>query len=55
MATIAIRTNEIPVAHVTALGQTFLSAVNAFYEDPQNALRFEEWKKQRTENNKEEK
>lgn len=44
--TIRIQTNEIPVADATVLARTFLSAVNTFYRNPQNVLKFEEWKKQ---------
>lgn len=47
-ATVKIRTNEIPAIEANVLARTFLSAVNVFYGNPQNALKFEEWKKKRT-------
>ena len=42
-----IQTNKIPAVDAKVLARTFLSAVTAFYENPQNAAKFEEWKKQR--------
>ena len=46
-ATIRIRTNEIPALETKVLAQTFLAAVNAFYGNPQNVLKFEEWQRKR--------
>lgn len=43
--TVRIQTNEISVADAKVLARTFLSAVNTFYSNPQNVLKFEEWKK----------
>lgn len=52
MTPVIVKTNEIPITDVYLLAQTFLSAVNAFYEDPQNVLKFEKWKQQRDDNTK---
>lgn len=40
---------QIPRVDVTNLSRTTLSAVERFYEDPQNIRRFEEWQKRRRE------
>lgn len=40
---------QIPQVDVTNLSRTTLSAVERFYEDPQNIRRFEEWQKRRRE------
>lgn len=47
-STVRIQPNEIPNADAKVLARTFLSAVNAFYDNPQNVLKFEEWKRKRT-------
>lgn len=45
--TVSIKTNDIPVVDAQILGATFLSAVNAYYADPHNVLKFEKWYEQR--------
>lgn len=52
MTPVIVKTNEIPITDVYLLAQTFLSAVNTFYEDPQNVLKFEKWKQQREDSTK---
>jgi hypothetical protein len=37
----------IPNVDVTNLCRDFLSAVEAFYQDPQNVQKFEKWKEER--------
>lgn len=45
--TVSIRTNDISVVDAQILGATFLSAVNAYYADPHNVLKFKKWQEQR--------
>ncbi len=54
MRAIRIDTSQIPAVDVQNLSRTFLTAIQRFYEDPENVKRFEEWKRARdtTVNNK---
>lgn len=45
--TVVIQTDGISVVDAKILGATFLSAVNAFYADPQNVSKFKKWQEQR--------
>lgn len=47
MNPVKINTQAIPKIEVNLLCSTFLEAVQAFYEDPQNAAEFEAWRKAR--------
>ena len=47
---IVIDTSKIPRVEVNLLCSTFLSAVQAFYEIPENTRRFKEWRAARMEN-----
>lgn len=44
--------NQIPLTDQRLIGATFLSAVRAFYNIPENVEKFEKWKESR--NKKEE-
>ena len=44
---IRIDTSQIPAVEVQILSATVLKSVQAFYENPENQRRFEEWLKQR--------
>jgi len=39
-----IDTSQIPAIEARILSSTILKAVQAFYEDPENVLRFEAWR-----------
>ncbi len=45
--TVSIKTTEITAVDAQILSAAFLSAVNAYYADPHNVLKFEKWQKQR--------
>ena len=47
MNPVKIDTTAIPKIEVKLLCSTFLEAVRAFYEDPQNLADFEAWQKAR--------
>lgn len=47
MNPVKINTKAIPKIEVKLLCSTFLDAVQAFYEDPQNVADFEAWQKRR--------
>lgn len=47
MKPVKIDTAAIPKVEVKLLCSTFLEAVQAFYEDPQNRADFEAWQKAR--------
>lgn len=42
-----IHIDEVPEVEWRIIGAAFLSAVKAFYENPQNVEKFEKWKDQR--------
>lgn len=44
---IHIDTSQIPAVEVQILSATVLKSAQAFYENPENQRRFEEWLKQR--------
>ena len=44
---IRIDTSQIPAVEVMLLSATVLKAVQAFYEDPENQRRFQEWLNER--------
>lgn len=44
---IRIDTSQIPAVEVQILSATVLKSVQAFYENPENQRRFEEWLNQR--------
>ncbi|MBP3874079.1 MAG: hypothetical protein J6E41_00020 [Lachnospiraceae bacterium] len=43
----SLDTNRIDKANERNLAQAFLTAAKRFYEDPENARKFEEWKRQK--------
>lgn len=45
-----IDVSQIQSADIQQLSSTFLTAVKRFYNDPQNLKGFEDWKKQKNNN-----
>ena len=41
----------VPIVHKRAIGRYFLDMAKAFYEDPENMKRFEEWQAERRKEN----
>lgn len=46
-----ISTTEIPQSETNNMADAFLTAVKAFYENPVNVRKFEEWKKRKASTN----
>ena len=49
MAHVKICPSQIPAVELRVLCQTLLESVEAFYQDPENQRRFEEWKREKEE------
>ncbi|MDD7390035.1 MAG: hypothetical protein PUG60_10400 [Lachnospiraceae bacterium] len=49
---VQININAIPEADMNVMARGLLASITAFYEDPENMRRFQEWERQQEEKNR---
>lgn len=46
-----ININDIPESDINVMARGLIQSITAFYEDPENVRRFQEWERQQGEKN----